>query len=251
MVRTYKRKIGGRRYADYSAQTLQECLKAIDDGMRISDAANVFNICRRTIYNKRKERTTANEEESVDTPSDAENDSTSPRKPGGQPVFSEAEEKAFVDHLLLVVEFGFPVTKIDLRMIVKRYLVKTGREVPMFRDGTLPGPDWVDGFLRRHPNVAHRVAKNIKSDRAAVSEESFRQYMEHLKKSLEGVSPDCIYNYDETNLSDDPGSQKVMVRRGVKYPELIRNSSKTAVSIIMCGNAEGKILPPYVVYKAN
>lgn len=58
-----------------------------------------------------------------------------------------------------------------------------------------------------------------------------------------------IWNYDETCLVDDPGSVKFLVRRGTKYPEIIRNSSKASTLIIICGSAAGE--PVYVVYKAE
>lgn len=60
-----------------------------------------------------------------------------------------------------------------------------------------------------------------------------------------------IYNYDETNLTDNPGQKKVIVKRGSKYPERICNTSKVSISLMMCGNAAGQLLPPYVVYKAK
>ena len=58
-------------------------------------------------------------------------------------------------------------------------------------------------------------------------------------------------NYDETNISNDPGRKKVIFKRGTKYPERIINSSKTSTSVMYAGCADGTILPPYVVYKAT
>lgn len=47
------------------------------------------------------------------------------------------------------------------------------------------------------------------------------------------------------------GEEKVITKRGVKYPECIKNASKSATSIMFCGNAEGEVMPPYVCYKAS
>lgn len=60
-----------------------------------------------------------------------------------------------------------------------------------------------------------------------------------------------IYNYDETNFIDDPGKKKVLTKRGTKYPEAIKNSTKADFSLMLCGNAAGKILSPYVNYKSE
>jgi hypothetical protein len=60
-----------------------------------------------------------------------------------------------------------------------------------------------------------------------------------------------ILNYDETNLTDDPGKYKVICRRGCKYPEKILNSSKVGISLMFAGFANGDMMPPFVVYKST
>ena len=42
-----------------------------------------------------------------------------------------------------------------------------------------------------------------------------------------------------------------MFRKGVKYPERVRDSTKSSISVMFCGAADGTVLPPYVVYKAE
>jgi len=65
------------------------------------------------------------------------------------------------------------------------------------------------------------------------------------------IEPSCIFNYDETNLTDDTDVKKCVFRRGVKYPERVQDSTKSSISVMFCGAADGKLLPPYVVYKAE
>ena len=62
---------------------------------------------------------------------------------------------------------------------------------------------------------------------------------------MEGVPPDCIFNY-ETNLSDDPGRKKCLVKRGTKYPERIINNSKACTSLMFCGSATGQLYQGWV-----
>lgn len=76
------------------------------------------------------------------------------------------------------------------------------------------------------------------------------EYFTELENSLENVPPQNIINYDETNFCDDPGRQKVIVKRGARHSERYMDSSKTSVSVMMAGSAAGHILPPYVVYKS-
>jgi len=109
----------------------------------------------------------------------------------------------------------------------------------------LPGLSWTANFIKRHQNLSHRLASNIKKTRAAINKDILQNYIANLKETLSGVLPENIYNYDETNLTDNPGQKKVLVKRGCKYPERICNTSKVSISLMMCGNAKGEILAPY------
>ena len=62
---------------------------------------------------------------------------------------------------------------------------------------------------------------------------------------------DNIINYDETNLTDNPGRKKLIFKRGIRHPERIINSAKTSTSLMLAGTAAGAILPINVVYKAE
>ena len=77
------------------------------------------------------------------------------------------------------------------------------------------------------------------------------EYIQHLQIELENVPPENIWNYDETNLTDDLGMKKCFIKRGTKYPTNICNNSKASISLMMAGNAEGELLPPFVVYRSN
>ena len=146
--------------------------------------------------------------------------------------------------------FGFPVDILDLRCIVKGYADKKGLTIRQFKNN-LPGKDWVASFLKRHKDLSVRFASNIKRKRAEVGARVIEEYFSNLAKELDGIPPENVWNYDETNLSDDPGQKKLITKRGCKYPERVINSTKAAVSIMFCGNATGEMLPPYVVYKVE
>ena len=84
-----------------------------------------------------------------------------------------------------------------------------------------------------------------------MSRETVTKYFDNLADSIKDVVPANITNYDETNLADDPGRKKVILRRGTKYPERVMNQSKSATSVMYAGTADGTMLPRYVVYKAT
>lgn len=231
MVRVYKRKLGARRYRDYSTETLEECLESIRTGTFTQrKAAEHFNISRRTINHKLKQQHV--------------------KKPGKQAVFSRDEEETFVSYIEAMSDYGFPLTQQDLSYIVTCYLNKIDRKVKQFPNN-IPGKDWMKSFVARYPRLKERFASNIKRSRAAVDEETVRAYIENLKDVVKDVPAENIWNLDETNLTDDPGKSRVICRRGTKYPEKVCNFSKSSISLMMCGSASGETLPPFVVYKAT
>ena len=83
-------------------------------------------------------------------------------------------------------------------------------------------------------------------------------FFEHYKQSI-GVDSSGssklpathLFNCDKTNLADDPGTKKCIIKRGVKYPDRVMNSSKLPKSTMFCGSASGVMLPCYVVYKSK
>ncbi|XP_026724784.1 uncharacterized protein LOC113505893 isoform X2 [Trichoplusia ni] len=194
------------------------------------DAEKIFGIPRRTLLDKLHNK--------------------HPKSPGCPTRLNDQEEANIIKVLLAAAEFGSPLTLLDLRIVVHRYLEGNGR-LTIF-DNKLPGKKWAYSFIKRHKSkLAYRVVQNIKRSRAEKSPDEMKEYFTNLQLSLKGVPSDNILNYDETNLTDDPGSQKCLFKRGVKYPERVLNSTKGAISIMFAITAGGECLPPYVVYKAE
>ncbi|XP_049876484.1 uncharacterized protein LOC126374068 [Pectinophora gossypiella] len=224
-----RRKPGARSYADYSAEMLEVAANLVRDKVISSyEAEKQFGIPRRTIVNKSQNLHS---------------------KPFGRPTeLSTEEEKHIAKVVDVSAEFGCPLTLLDLRIVVHNYLIKTGK-LSLFK-GKMPGERWAREFLTRH-NFAQRATQNIKKSRSSKTVEELNEYFKNLETSLNDVPPSNILNFDETNLSDDPGSKKCIFKRGTKHPERVINTSKSSVSIMFSGTADGHCLPPYVVYKSD
>jgi len=231
MPRTYKPKIGAKHYVHHSDLDIAKATAAITRGMTYRKAAEKFKIPATVLYRR------------VTKPSTM--------RIGGQTVLNSEEEELLVQKLICCGNWGYPLTDLDLRMIVKGYLDRRGREVAQFKEN-FPGYEWTKLFLRRHhAQLSVRVCQNIKRARAGTSHDQINAYFDELGISLAGVRPENIINYDETNLTDDPGRKKVIVKRGCKYPERVMNSSKSSTSLMFAGTADGKLLDSYVVYRAE
>ncbi|KAE9542276.1 hypothetical protein AGLY_003403 [Aphis glycines] len=232
LARTPKRKLGSRQYKNYSIECLNEAITKIANGdLSILAASKLYNISYGTLHNKYN--------------------GNHIKKTGSPTVFSDKDEMAFLTAAIKCGQWGFPLTLMDLRLIAKLFLDSKGIMVEKFSNN-LPGRDWAQSMLNRHNNLAcQRVATNIARNRAEVSPEIISEYFDNLQKVIENVSAQNIYNYDESNLQDNPGKLKMIFQRGTKYSERIQNHSKSATSIMVCGSAAGVLLPPYIIFKAS
>nr|CAI5848409.1 unnamed protein product [Callosobruchus analis] len=130
------------------------------------------------------------------------------RKNGGQTVFPMSEEKVFISAAITCGEWGFPLEAADLRQFAKNCLDSQGRNIAIFTNNLL-GNDWIDDI---------------------------KNYFDNLRTTLQNIPPSNVFNFDETNVQDDPGNKKMLLRRGTKYPERVCNFTKSA-TIMMCGSA--------------
>lgn len=172
------------------------------------------------------------------------------KPPGAQLRLSNSEEKDIVDVLIAAADFGSPLSRLDLRILIFEYLNKNRRSC-LF-SGKIPGKWWVRHFFTRNKDaLTERAVQNIKKARAEKTVEEFENYFSNLERTVLDVPPQNILNYDETNLSDNPGSTKCIFKRKVKYPERILNHSKGNISIMFAACADGSLLPVYTVYKSE
>ena len=57
-----------------------------------------------------------------------------------------------------------------------------------------------------------------------------------------------LFNYDETNITDDPGPKQVITRCGRNRVECKVHHSKSSASVMFASSADGTYFPPMVVY---
>jgi hypothetical protein len=153
------------------------------------------------------------------------------------------EESVIVERLLVMGRWGFPLNHHDLAHLIKSYLDRLGKST-RFVDN-MPGPDFTKGFLKRHPQLTVRVANLIKRSRAALSHEDVNSFFDRFENSIGNIPPQNLWNYDETNMRDNPGAQKAIFQKGVKYAEQVRDHSKSSISLTYCYNGVGDSIPPF------
>ena len=129
----------------------------------------------------------------------------------GHPIsLTKIEEQELALTLDSVAEWGFPLNKMEVRILVKGYCDR--RRMKRFKNN-LPSEDWVKAFINR-TTMVKRAAGNIKRARASVDETAVWEMFSNIDHLI--LLPTHIWNYDETNVTDNPLAKTVIVRRGIK-----------------------------------
>lgn len=117
----------------------------------------------------------------------------------GRPTeLSMEEEEIMVQRLIIMGQWGFPLTTKDLIHMVKEYLDSMGR-TSRFEDNR-PGHFFVAGFLKRHPELTVRTASLLKRSKASLTKEVVGEFFDRYEQVAAGVPARNVLNYDETNL---------------------------------------------------
>lgn len=231
MPRIYVKKLGPRGKCNYDKAYVQRAVAAVRKGsMSMRKASEHYGVPFSTIQRRFHGH--------------------HPLKYGRQPVFTENQELRIRDSLEVCAKWGFPLKSTDIRGIVQQYLNKLGVVERRFKHN-LPGLDWFKSFMKRNRDLTIKLAENTKRVRAALSYEVIQEYFENLGRTIKDIPPSNIVNYDETNFVDDPGSVKVVTRRGAKHTHRTIDSSKSSTTVMFAIAADGTLLPPYTVYKAK
>ncbi|XP_065650631.1 jerky protein homolog-like [Hydra vulgaris] len=232
MARNYKRKLNLKVL--YGTSSKEDIKKAIEDhskGMSIRKAADKHKVKKSTLHDHIRKPTL--------------------KKFGGQTIISKADEVLIAQMLEAVADWGFPIGRLEVRIMAFNFL-KNRNGLNSF-NLQIPGNDWLNSFMKRN-NISGRNASNIKQSRSKLGVEMISNFFDEFEKTYESlgdIQPSNVFNFDETNLSDDPGKKFVLVRRGRRRVENVQEHSKTSISLMWCGSASGVLQPPMVVYKAS
>ena len=173
-------------------------------------------------------------------------------RPGPPTILSIDEENEIVSWIFKMSKMGFPISKDHLLDTVQMIVKSQKRETP-FTNGR-PSKHWYSSFLRRHPGLSLRMGQNLTSARAAVTEEKLRNWFDTVGKylsseGLKEISPERIFNMDESGFLLTPKTEKYLVRRGQKAVYNVCKSDKECYTALMGGNAAGQLLPTMIVFK--
>ncbi|GFO32569.1 tigger transposable element-derived protein 6-like protein [Plakobranchus ocellatus] len=128
-----------------------------------------------------------------------------PVHPTTKMVLTPEEEQKIVDWLIISARRDCGFTKDLLCLVIQKVLNAEGRKT-VFTDNK-PGRTWLDGFLRRHPEVIQRNTSVLGEQRAHLTEGKIRAWFGEVETSLaedgvdiRTVDPRSIFNADKTGI---------------------------------------------------
>lgn len=236
----YKRKNNnGRR--QWNADSLQGAMDAVRNGiMGVNKAAREFGIPKSTLKDRIK----------------ASNAKVTTRLGPSSCLGDDAENKLVI-HIKKLQAHGFAPDRESVRKWAFELAEKLKIQHKFNKETRTAGYDWLNLFLRRHPDIAIRKAEGVSIARAShMNRENVNQFFQLLDKILSDNQlhdkPANIFNTDETGLQLNNKPCHVLAAKGSKNVSSITSGEKgETISVIACCNAEGVFLPPFAIFKGK
>ena len=171
----------------------------------------------------------------------------------GRPRYlSDQEEKRLVNGLIQIANFGFGYTNRSILETIHNHIQTNQNEYVNFKGGF----EWLMAFKRRWNSlISERIAQNMPLTRVIsctqiVVTKFFCLLSDTLTRLDLKTKPTNIWNCDESGFQCDPGSQKIICKRGDKRPiTILGNGEKNSYTTMSCCNANGDFLPSLILFK--
>lgn len=231
MPRKYARKTAK---AAWTAEQLTAALKAIKSGRPTRDVSRAFSIPRTTLQDRLK------------------SDDSSDPSLGRKPVFCKEEENLLAQHVIKLSKFFYGITRAEIQKAAFSYASKKNINHPFSKLSKAAGKDWLEGFLRRNPQISLRKPEATSVNRiTAFNREEVNLFYENLGRLMERFKfpQDRIYNADETGLSTVQVPQKILAEKGQKRVGFVTSWEKGKTTTAMCCfSAAGTYVPPMFIF---
>ncbi|KAK3086373.1 hypothetical protein FSP39_017497 [Pinctada imbricata] len=173
---------------------------------------------------------------------------------GPAPVFNRSEEEAIANWLSEMAKRGMGLTPKKFLEFIQTILNKDKRKNP-FKDN-LPGYDWYYAFMARNGGIVDiRRETVLEVSRSRLTRQDVDRWYISFRKFLSSKGliekPAQIYNADETGFTMGSRAGKVVGPASRSAPVPHVTSSKDRLTAMFCGNADGQMIPPFLIYPGS
>lgn len=218
----------GGKYRNWDEVSMAHAVEAVRQGEAVRRAAELYNVPRSTLSDKVL----------CKVPLKA--------RSGPPSYLSTEEEEELTSFFLEMAKIGYAHTRKQVIALVQQIVVSKGIS-------TVVSSGWWERYVKRHPQIALRVAVPLSMARAMASDrEVLDRYFNMLEECLRsnGIidKPARIFNCDETGVPLNPKSLKVVDKVGSKNPSYLSGDSKSQITVMACTCAAGYAIPPLVIF---
>ena len=173
------------------------------------------------------------------------------------PTFSAEDERILVQYLQEMESLGFGLGIKAVCKLAYEMAEEAGILHRFNKEKKKAGYDWYQGFMSRHPELSLRKPEGLSAARAAMLNpktigDHFTKLGEVLDKTDLKSKPCQIYNLDETGLSLVHTPSKVISTKGKKTVQSRTSADRGEnVTVLVCANAQGTVLPPFIIFKGK
>ncbi|XP_061195392.1 uncharacterized protein LOC133203632 [Saccostrea echinata] len=224
-------------YKNYSEENLEKAVEAIRLGqMSYRKACDTFGVPKTTVLNRVNGDVV---------------DNGDGIRAGRKTALPQVVENQIVEACIRAAEMGFGISKEQLILKVSRFCKSLNLNV--FKNN-IPSDDWWRGFHSRHPEISIRKPEPLSTMRSRMMNRVVvSNYFSDLLVLISdnNLTPDVIWNMDETGKQFEHRPTSVVARKGARSIPGRTGNSKENISILACVNAVGDVLPPMCIVKGK
>lgn len=167
-------------------------------------------------------------------------------------VFSEEQEQEIIEYILEMESRFFGVSYLELRRLAFDFAVANNIPNPFNQETKKASKKWLYCFLSRHPNISLRKPEATSYARATgFNKEAVASFFKNLEKIFDKyeLSPDRIWNVDETGVTTVQKLSKVLAAKGKRQVGGLTSAERGTNTTLVCAmNATGNFLAPAFIF---
>lgn len=225
------------KFNEEKLRGISEAVDAVKKGMALRTASKTYQIPRTTL------RRALNKAETYKSYSNC----------AVKKMFTEQEESELSKYLQTASKMHYGLSRTDLMKFVYEYAVAIGRKIPeSWETNKSAGKQWYYDFMKRHNELSLRSPEATSLSRAtSFNKHNVSLFFDNLSAVFEKheITPDRVYNVDETSNTTVHAPDKIIACKGVKQVGSVTSGERGAnVTVIGCVNAMGNSIPPLFVF---
>ncbi|KAJ4445218.1 hypothetical protein ANN_07019 [Periplaneta americana] len=173
---------------NWTQEQVETALKAIEEGLKIREAARRYGIPESTLRDQIKKSGGERGQSSL----------------GRNPVFNRDQERELSQHIIKLAKLFYGVTPLQLRRIAFEFASKNKIPHTFNSETKLAGKDWLYLYLKRNPDISLRQPEGTSINRiSSFNEVEVKLFFSNLETifSKHVFPPERVFNQDETGIS--------------------------------------------------